>query len=118
MADREKLAREIHQLTQIIGAQAFALAARSTPIADQAQLLKQIERQGALWAGLLKRLSGTSPNAAELKVAVRKPKARHEAVLTVGTLPQTRTALLKRIKEIEQARAKSKTKPKPGGRRP
>jgi hypothetical protein len=55
---------------------------------------------------------------------MRKPTARHEAALTVGTLPQTRSALLKRIKEIEQARAKSKPKPKtktkhkPGGRRP
>ena len=76
MADREKLEREIHQLTQIIGAQAFALAARSTPIADQAQLLKQIERQGALWAGLLKRLSGaSSPSAAELKGSHAQAKA-------------------------------------------
>ena len=68
MADREKLEREIHQLTQIIGADAFALASKSTPVADRAGLLKQIEIRSALWAGLLKRLSGASSlSAAELK---------------------------------------------------
>jgi hypothetical protein len=36
--EREKLEREIHQLTQIIGADAFALASKSTPIADPAQV--------------------------------------------------------------------------------
>jgi hypothetical protein len=36
--EREKLEREIHQLTQIIGADAFALASKSTPIADSAQV--------------------------------------------------------------------------------
>jgi hypothetical protein len=41
---------------------------------------------------------------------VRKPKHIHEAKLTKGTLPATRTALLARIKEIKQAHAKSKAK--------
>ncbi len=68
MADRETLEGEIHQLTQIIGADAFALASKSTPVADRAGLLKQIEIRSALWAGLLKRLSdASSPSAAELK---------------------------------------------------
>jgi hypothetical protein len=49
--EREKLEREIHQLTQIIGADAFALASKSTPIADRAGLRRQIERRTALWAG-------------------------------------------------------------------
>ena len=43
MLEREKLEREIHQLTQIIAANAFALASKSTPIADRAGLQKQID---------------------------------------------------------------------------
>ena len=42
MIEREKIEREIHQLTQIIAADAFALASRSTPSADRAGLQKQI----------------------------------------------------------------------------
>jgi hypothetical protein len=49
MTEREKLEREIHQLTQIIGANAFALAAKSTPGADRAGLQKQIAIRSALW---------------------------------------------------------------------
>ena len=41
---------------------------------------------------------------------MRKPKPIHEAKLTKGELPQTRSALLARIKEINQAHAKSKAK--------
>jgi hypothetical protein len=41
---------------------------------------------------------------------MRKPKHIHEAKLTKGALPPTRSALLARIKEIEQAHAKSKLK--------
>jgi hypothetical protein len=37
---------------------------------------------------------------------VRKPKYIPEAKLTKGQLPQTRSALLARIKEIKQAHAK------------
>jgi hypothetical protein len=41
MIDREMIEREIYQLTQIIAADAFALASKSTPIADRAALQKQ-----------------------------------------------------------------------------
>jgi hypothetical protein len=40
MIEREKLEREVHQLNQIIKADAFALVSKSTPIADRARLLK------------------------------------------------------------------------------
>jgi hypothetical protein len=58
MIEREKLEREIHQLTQIIGANAFALVSKSTPIADRARLQKQIDIRTTMWAGLLKQLGG------------------------------------------------------------
>jgi hypothetical protein len=68
MVEREEIEREIHQLTQIIAADAFALASRSTPSADRVGLQKQIEVRSALWAGLLKQLSGTSSlSPAELR---------------------------------------------------
>ena len=41
---------------------------------------------------------------------MRKLKHIHEAKLTKGTLPATRTALLPRIKEIKREHAKSKEK--------
>jgi hypothetical protein len=41
---------------------------------------------------------------------MRRQKARHEAKLTKGALPPTRTAMLARIKEIKQAHAKAKSK--------
>jgi hypothetical protein len=41
---------------------------------------------------------------------MRKLKHIHEAKLTKGTLPATRSALLARIKEIKQTQAKSKSK--------
>jgi hypothetical protein len=63
MLEREKLEREIHQLTQIIAANAFALAPKSTPIADRAGLRKQIDIRTAMWASLLKQLSGDSRTA-------------------------------------------------------
>jgi hypothetical protein len=75
MIEREKLEREIHQLTQIIAANAFALASRSTPNADRVGLKKQILRS-ILWAGLLKQLSGASSlSPAEL----RGPRAQAKA---------------------------------------
>jgi hypothetical protein len=60
MTERDKLEREIHQLTQIIAANVFALASKSTPNADRAGLQRQIGIRSALWAGLLKKLSGAS----------------------------------------------------------
>lgn len=41
---------------------------------------------------------------------MHKPKHIHEAKLTKGALPPTRSALLARIKEIKQTHAKSKSK--------
>jgi len=58
--EREKLEREIYQLTQIIGADAFALVSKSTPVADRAGLRTQIDIRTTMWAGLLKQLSGDS----------------------------------------------------------
>jgi hypothetical protein len=58
--EREELKREIHQLTQIIGANAYALVSKSTPIADRARLQKQIDIRTVMWSGLLKQLSGDS----------------------------------------------------------
>jgi hypothetical protein len=54
MLEREKLQREIHQLTQIIGANAYALVSKSTPSADRALLQRQIEIRAAVRDGLLK----------------------------------------------------------------
>ena len=42
---------------------------------------------------------------------MRKPKPVREAKLTKGALPQTRSALLARIKAIQQAHAKARSKP-------
>jgi hypothetical protein len=50
MIEREKMDREIHQLTQIVAANAFALASRSTPNADRVGLQRQIEIRSALWS--------------------------------------------------------------------
>jgi hypothetical protein len=60
MLEREELEREIHQLTQIIRANAYALVSKSTPIADRARLRKQIDIRTTMWSGLLKQLSGDS----------------------------------------------------------
>ena len=60
MIKREVLEREIHQLRQIIRADAYALVTKSTPIADKARLLKQIDIRTAIWSGFLKQLSGAS----------------------------------------------------------
>jgi hypothetical protein len=60
MTERDRLEREIHQLTQIIAADAFALGSKSTPGADRAGLQRQIAIRTARWAGLLKKLSGAS----------------------------------------------------------
>jgi hypothetical protein len=60
MLEREKLEREIYQLTQIIGADAYALVSKSTPVADRARLQKQIAIRTTMWAGLSKELSSDS----------------------------------------------------------
>jgi hypothetical protein len=71
MTERDKLEHEIYQLTQIITANAFALASRSTPIADRAGLQRQIRIRSATCTGLLKRLSGASD------LATTKPGGPH-----------------------------------------
>jgi hypothetical protein len=58
--EREKLEREIYQLTQIIATNAHALVSKGTPLADRAGLQRQIDMRTATWAGLLKQLSGDS----------------------------------------------------------
>ena len=58
MIEREKIEREIHQLRQIIRANAYAIASKSTPIADRARLQKQMAIRTTLSVGLLKQLSG------------------------------------------------------------
>jgi hypothetical protein len=60
MLEREKLEREVHQLRQIIRADAYALGSKSTPIADRARLQKQISIRTTMWAGLSKELSSDS----------------------------------------------------------
>jgi hypothetical protein len=103
--------REVHQLRQIIRANAFALVSKSTPIADRARLRKQIDIRTALRSGLLKQLSGVSSlGTADREAHVRKPKHLHEAQLTKGALPSTRSALLAHIKEIKHTQATSRTK--------
>jgi hypothetical protein len=49
---------------------------------------------------------------------MRKPKHLREAKLTKGMLPQTRLAMLARIKEIKQAQVKARSDSKRGGRGP
>ena len=60
MTEREKLEREVRQLTQIIRANAFALARKSTPHADRAGLQRQMELRAAMRRGLSKQLGGAS----------------------------------------------------------
>jgi hypothetical protein len=68
--EREKLEREIYQLTQIIAANAYALVSKSTPVADRAGLQKQIDIRTIMWAALLKQLGDDSSlGAAELRGA-------------------------------------------------
>jgi hypothetical protein len=99
------------QSRQIIRADAYAVASKSTPMADRARLQKQIAIRTTMWVGLSKELSAASSlSTAEPRGHVRKPKHIHKAKLTKGALPPTRTALLFRIKEIKQAHAKSKAK--------
>jgi len=74
--EREKLEREIYQLTQIIAANAHALVSKGTPLADRAGLQRQIDMRTIMWAGLLKQLSGDSSlGTAEL----RGPRAQAKA---------------------------------------
>jgi hypothetical protein len=74
--EREKLEREIYQLTQIIAANAYALVSKSTPVADRAGLQKQIDIRTIIWAALLKQLGDDSSlGAAELRGVNAQAKA-------------------------------------------
>jgi hypothetical protein len=74
--EREKLEREIYQLTQIIAANAYALVSKSTPVADRAGLQKQIAIRTIIWAALLKQLGDDSSlGAAELRGVNAQAKA-------------------------------------------
>jgi hypothetical protein len=59
MVERENLEREIHQLTQIIGSDAWALACKSTPGEDRAVLQKQIAIRTAVRDSLLKHVGAS-----------------------------------------------------------
>jgi hypothetical protein len=76
MMEREKLEREIHQLIQIIAADAFALASKSTPIADRAGLRKQLDMRTTMYTGLLKQLGRVSTTAV---AGLRAPRAQAKA---------------------------------------
>ena len=76
MIEREVLEREIHQLRQIIGADAFALVSKSTPVADRVRLRKQIDIRTAMWSGLSKQLSGDSSRGT---AETRGPRAQTKA---------------------------------------
>jgi hypothetical protein len=112
MLEREKLEREVHQLRQIIKADAYALASKSTPIVDRARLQKQIAIRTTMWAGLSKELiSGVSSlGAAEPRGPRAQAKAYPRSEAHEGRVATNRSALLARIQEIRQAQAKSKSK--------
>jgi hypothetical protein len=68
--------REVHQLRQIIRADAYALASKSTPIADRARLQKQIAIRTTMRVGLSKELSvGSSLGTAEPRGSHAQAKA-------------------------------------------
>ena len=75
MIEREVLEREI-QLRQIIRADAYALASKSTPIADRARLQKQIAIRTTMWVGLSKELSGGS------SLGTAEPRGSHAQAKT------------------------------------
>ena len=81
MLEREKLEHEIYQLRQIIRADVFALASKSTRATDRAGLQRQIE----IRSGILKRLSGDlNLGTAEPRGPHAQPNHSHEAKLTKG----------------------------------
>jgi hypothetical protein len=94
--EREKLEREIHQLTQIIGANAFALVSKSTPIADRAGLQKQIDIRPTIWAALLKQLGGDSsldtaePRGAHAQAKAYSRSEAHEGRIATNSVSPTR----------------------------
>jgi hypothetical protein len=78
MTEREKLEREVRQLTQIMRANAFALARESTPHADRAGLQRQMEVRAAMRRGVSKQL-GCASNLAVGRGAQGNPHAQAAA---------------------------------------
>jgi hypothetical protein len=74
--EREVLEREIHQLRQIIRADAYALTSKATPITDRARLQMQIAIRTTMWVGLSKELSGASSRGT---AETRGPRAQTKA---------------------------------------
>jgi hypothetical protein len=103
---------EVHQLRQIIGADAFRFGFEVHARRGQGQTAEANSDPHHHVGGLVERAKrclkpGHSRNR---EAHVRKPKHIHEVKLTKGELPQTRSALLARIKEIKRTHAKSKAK--------
>ncbi len=96
MTERDRLEREIRQLTQIIAADAFALASRSTPGADRAGLQRQIGIRSARWAALLKQLSGastqetTEPGVPRAQVEARLRSQAHQGDIAANPVSPAR----------------------------
>jgi|HubBroStandDraft_6_1064221.scaffolds.fasta_scaffold11656_10 hypothetical protein len=68
--EREKLEREIHQLTQIIGRMLSLWFPSPRPSRTGPDCKKQIDIRTTIWAGLLKQLGGDSRlGTAELRGA-------------------------------------------------
>ena len=96
MPEREMLEREIHQLRQIIGANADALISKSTPIADRARLRTQIDIRTAMRSGLLKQLSGVSslgtaePRGSRAQVKAYSRSEAHKGRIAANPLSAAR----------------------------
>ena len=96
MLEREMLEREIHQLRQIIGANAYALISKSTPIADRARLRTQIDIRTAMRSGLLKQLSGVlslgtaEPRGSRAQAQAYSRSEAHEGRIAANPLSAAR----------------------------
>jgi|SRR5450631_980650 hypothetical protein len=94
--EREKLEREIHQLTQIIRANTYALVSKSTPIMDRGQTAKAIDIRTTMWAGLLKQLSGDSslgtaePGGSRAQAKAYSRSEAHEGRIATNPVSPTR----------------------------
>jgi hypothetical protein len=97
MPEREMLEREVHQLRQIVRADAFALVSKSTPIADRARLRKQIDIRTALRSGLLKQLSGVSslgtaePRGSRAQAKASSRSEAHEGRVAINPISPARS---------------------------
>jgi hypothetical protein len=96
MPEREMLEREVHQLRQIVRADAFALVSKSTPIADSARLRKQIDIRTTLRSDLLKQLSGVlslgtaEPRGSRAQAKAYSRSEAHEGRIAANPLSAAR----------------------------